>query len=252
MILAVDRSRYPRKLPTRKWGRRSAVENSVENGVRPAPKFWSHLRPNTANRSTIAVMTTVVSTPVSNMLSGLPWVGLVCVSLTSRRYWRYSRISRAGSDTRRTLARRRGLRRGRDHPAAGRILGCPKSGDDAVDRLFATRKGIGRMLCGIAGHAVDPDQVRPTTAGELNGTFTDLLALGVSSRKTAMLFQLDRPDFGTLGSQSNFPGCRDNAFLAPPRSESGHLQRFDNLRAWSGQPHTADLSKNSPSMRLSA
>ena len=40
------------------------------------------------------------------------------------------------------------------------FLGCPKSGEDAVDRLLATRKGIGRMLCGIAGHAVDPDQVR--------------------------------------------------------------------------------------------
>jgi hypothetical protein len=32
------------------------------------------------------------------------------------------------------------------------------------------------MLCGIAGHAVDPDQVRPTTVGELGGRFTDLLA----------------------------------------------------------------------------
>ena len=32
------------------------------------------------------------------------------------------------------------------------------------------------MLCGIAGHAVDPDQVRPTTVRELDGTFTDLLA----------------------------------------------------------------------------
>jgi hypothetical protein len=32
------------------------------------------------------------------------------------------------------------------------------------------------MLCGIAGHAVDPDQVRPTTVSERGGTFTDLLA----------------------------------------------------------------------------
>jgi hypothetical protein len=32
----------------------------------------------------------------------------------------------------------------------------------------------------------------------------------------------------------------------------GHQQRFDNVRAWSGQPHTADLSTNSPSVPLSA
>jgi hypothetical protein len=56
------------------------------------------------------------------------------------------------------------------------FLGCPKSGEDFVDRLLAARKGIGRMLCGIAGHAVDPDQVRPTTVSERGGTFTDLLA----------------------------------------------------------------------------
>ena len=56
------------------------------------------------------------------------------------------------------------------------FLGCLKSGEDAVDRLLATRKGIRRMLCGIAGHAVDPDQVRPTTVSERGGTFTDLLA----------------------------------------------------------------------------
>src|ERR1700732_707922 len=31
-----------------------------------------------------------------------------------------------------------------------------------------------------------------------------------------------------------------------------HQQRSDNVPAWSGQPHTADLSKNSPSMLLSA
>jgi len=37
------------------------------------------------------------------------------------------------------------------------FLGCLKSGEDAVDRPLATRKGIGRMLCGIAGHAVEPD-----------------------------------------------------------------------------------------------
>jgi len=56
------------------------------------------------------------------------------------------------------------------------FLGCLKSGEDAVDRHFATRKGIGRMLCGIAGHAVDPDQVRPTTVSQRGGAFTDLLA----------------------------------------------------------------------------
>src|SRR6478609_182466 len=32
----------------------------------------------------------------------------------------------------------------------------------------------------------------------------------------------------------------------------GHQQRSDNVPAWSGQPHKADLSKNSPSMLLSA
>src|SRR5271169_2611165 len=32
----------------------------------------------------------------------------------------------------------------------------------------------------------------------------------------------------------------------------GHEQRSDNVPAWSGQPHKADLSKNSPSMLLSA
>ena len=37
-----------------------------------------------------------------------------------------------------------------------------------------------------------------------------------------------------------------------PPSASGHQQRSDNVRAWSGQPHKADLSKNSPSMPLSA
>src|SRR6202043_2904350 len=31
-----------------------------------------------------------------------------------------------------------------------------------------------------------------------------------------------------------------------------HQQRSDNVPAWSGQPHKADLSKNSPSMLLSA
>src|SRR5712675_1805075 len=35
-------------------------------------------------------------------------------------------------------------------------------------------------------------------------------------------------------------------------SGSGHQQRSDNVPAWSGQPHKADLSKNSPSMLLSA
>src|SRR6478752_8989015 len=33
---------------------------------------------------------------------------------------------------------------------------------------------------------------------------------------------------------------------------SGHQQRSDNVPGWSGQPHKADLSKNSPSMLLSA
>ena len=33
---------------------------------------------------------------------------------------------------------------------------------------------------------------------------------------------------------------------------SGHQQRSDNVPVWSGQPHKADLSKNSPSMLLSA
>jgi hypothetical protein len=56
------------------------------------------------------------------------------------------------------------------------FLGCPKSGEDAVDRHFATRKGIGRMLCGIAGHAVDPDQVLPTKVSQCGGGFTDILA----------------------------------------------------------------------------
>jgi hypothetical protein len=56
------------------------------------------------------------------------------------------------------------------------FLGCPKSGEDAVDRRLATRKRIGRMLCGIAGHAMDPDQMRPTTVSERGGGFTDLLA----------------------------------------------------------------------------
>jgi len=56
------------------------------------------------------------------------------------------------------------------------FLGCPKSGEDFVDRLLAARKGIRRMLCRIAEYAVDPDQVRPTTMGELGGTFTDALA----------------------------------------------------------------------------
>ena len=37
------------------------------------------------------------------------------------------------------------------------FLGFTKSGEYAVDSLLATRKGIGRMLCGIAGHAMDPD-----------------------------------------------------------------------------------------------
>src|ERR1700731_257918 len=32
----------------------------------------------------------------------------------------------------------------------------------------------------------------------------------------------------------------------------GHQQRSDNVPAWSGQLHKADLSKNSPSMLLSA
>src|ERR1700732_633865 len=32
----------------------------------------------------------------------------------------------------------------------------------------------------------------------------------------------------------------------------GHQQRSDNVPAWSGQPHKADLSKSSPSMLLSA
>src|SRR6202048_5527403 len=35
-------------------------------------------------------------------------------------------------------------------------------------------------------------------------------------------------------------------------SAMGHQQRSDNVPAWSGQPHKADLSKNSPSMLLSA
>src|SRR5271165_769625 len=35
-------------------------------------------------------------------------------------------------------------------------------------------------------------------------------------------------------------------------SPLGHQQRSDNVPAWSGQPHKADLSKNSPSMLLSA
>jgi hypothetical protein len=56
------------------------------------------------------------------------------------------------------------------------FLGFTKSGEDAVDSLLATRKGIGRMLCGIAGHAMDPDQMRPTTVGERGGAFADLLA----------------------------------------------------------------------------
>jgi hypothetical protein len=56
------------------------------------------------------------------------------------------------------------------------FLGYPKSGDDAVDCLPAARKGIRRMLCGIAEYAVDPDQVRSAAVGELGGTFTDLLA----------------------------------------------------------------------------
>jgi hypothetical protein len=62
------------------------------------------------------------------------------------------------------------------------FLGCPKSGEDAVDSRLATRKGIGRMLCGIAGHAMDPDQVRPTTVGKRSGGFTDLLAFRRSFR----------------------------------------------------------------------
>src|SRR6202035_5480909 len=36
------------------------------------------------------------------------------------------------------------------------------------------------------------------------------------------------------------------------KDASGHQQRSDNVPAWSGQPHKADLSKNSPSMLLSA
>ena len=36
------------------------------------------------------------------------------------------------------------------------------------------------------------------------------------------------------------------------RTALGHQQRSDNVPAWSGQPHKADLSKNSPSMLLSA
>ena len=38
----------------------------------------------------------------------------------------------------------------------------------------------------------------------------------------------------------------------PFRSAPGHQQRSDNVPAWSGQPHKADLSKNSQSMLLSA
>jgi len=36
------------------------------------------------------------------------------------------------------------------------------------------------------------------------------------------------------------------------RSRLGHQRRFGDIRAWSGQPQTADLSKNSPAMPLSA
>src|SRR5258708_15125612 len=36
------------------------------------------------------------------------------------------------------------------------------------------------------------------------------------------------------------------------RTALGHQQRSDNVPARSGQPHKADLSKNSPSMLLSA
>jgi len=37
-----------------------------------------------------------------------------------------------------------------------------------------------------------------------------------------------------------------------PMTAQGHQQRFNNARAWSGQPHTADLSKDSPTIPLSA
>ena len=40
--------------------------------------------------------------------------------------------------------------------------------------------------------------------------------------------------------------------LRAATSAMGHQQRSDNVPAWSGQPHKADLSKNSPSMLLSA
>ena len=36
------------------------------------------------------------------------------------------------------------------------------------------------------------------------------------------------------------------------RPALGHQQRSDNVPVWSSQPHKADLSKNSPSMLLSA
>jgi len=51
------------------------------------------------------------------------------------------------------------------------------------------------------------------------------------------------------------PATGSGANASPGRvsmTALGHQQRFYTVRPWSGQPHTADLSKNSPSIPLSA
>jgi hypothetical protein len=60
------------------------------------------------------------------------------------------------------------------------------------------------------------------------------------------------PFESSSGSTPRAPSPTRALAPQPLESASGHQQRSDNVPAWSGQPHKADLSKNSPLMLLSA
>jgi hypothetical protein len=64
--------------------------------------------------------------------------------------------------------------------------------------------------------------------------------LGGSSRKTAMLFQLSRLDFGTLGGQSSSRAAAVAPSLPRPRSESGQNRRCRQRLSTAGLPSTAE------------
>jgi hypothetical protein len=84
---------------------------------------------------------------------------------------------------------------------------------------------------------------------------------GRKNERRCVHSQLARSTLTTPPRPSTLPGTQRHhrTFLTAERLPSlstrslkGHQQRFNNVRAWSGQPHRTDLSKNSSSIPLSA